>query len=258
MEIIRTYVPNSLANYNHLVYCPTTQQAAAIDPFDADHIVDIAKQHSLNISQIWLTHEHGDHIRGLTALRDLTGAQTCAPMTCNGLFESDIWLEDAQEIRLGEETVTHYLTPGHTPGHGVFLYQHPTDSERDFLVCADTLFNAGVGNTRSGNVNELYQTVNRLKSLLRPQTQLFPGHDYICTNLKFVLNHFPNCDPARTTLDTVDEQTPDTRSVMRLSDEYRYNPFLSLQADWIEQHDDFAHLTQKERFFELRSRRDQW
>lgn len=257
MEIIRTYVPKSLANYNHLVYCPATQQAAAIDPFDAQHLKQVADRNNLTITQIWLTHEHGDHIRGLASLKEMTDASSYAPMTCSGLFEADYWLEDAQTLTLGDGQLSHYLTPGHTPGHGVFHFQGNAEHQ-SFLVCADTLFNAGVGNTRSGNVETLYQTVLRLKALVSPETQLFTGHDYICTNLKFVLTHFPDCDAARALLEQVSAQTPDTRSIMHLVDELHYNPFLNPGAPWVTANPDFAPLSEKERFIELRSRRDQW
>lgn len=258
MEIIRTYVPDSLANYNHLVYCPTTRQAAAVDPFDAGHLVQLARKHELNITQIWITHEHGDHIRDLSKLKAMTGATVYAPMTCSGLFDADVWLEDEQWVAIGESQLQHLLTPGHTPGHGVFIYQNPNVPTTDFIVCADTLFNAGVGNTRSGNVEHLYNTIKRLNQRLSADTRLFPGHDYLPTNLKFVLHHFPDCQAASETLTRVAQQSPDERSVQRIRDEHQFNPFLSLNADWVVNQPDFTDLTARQRFLELRARRDQW
>lgn len=258
MDVIRTYVPDSFANYNHLVFCPTTRQAAAVDPFDAHHLQKVASEHRLTITQIWITHEHGDHIRDLPKLKAMTDAEVYAPMTCSGLFEADVWLEDNQAVKIGLGEVRHWLTPGHTPGHGVFIRQDAEQPETDFIICADTLFNAGIGNTRSGNVEELYETIERLQGQLSDSTRLFPGHDYIETNLNFTLHHFPEAETARKVLDSVSQQTPDTRSIMRLADERQYNPFLCLDADWLSGQDDFAELSRKQRFLEIRSRRDQW
>ncbi len=258
MQIIRTFVPNSLQNYNHLAVCPATKSAAAVDPFDAQHLLDVAKRNQLNIAQIWITHEHGDHIRDLNKLKALTGATVYAPRTCQGMFSADVWLDNDEPVHLGQQTVKHWLTPGHTPGHAVYVYQSEDNPEADFIICGDTLFNAGVGNTYAGDTSQLYKTVSNIIPRLSKTTQLFPGHDYLETNLKFVLNHFPECQSAHQTLDKISRQTPDTRSIMTLAEELQYNPFLALQAQWLKKHTAFKELDDQKTFVALRQLRDQW
>ncbi|MEJ2042933.1 MAG: hydroxyacylglutathione hydrolase C-terminal domain-containing protein [Reinekea sp.] len=258
MQIIRTFVPDSLQNYNHLVVCPDTQQAAAVDPFDAKHLLSIAEEQGLTVSQIWITHEHGDHIKDLTELKALTGADVYAPAACQGRFEADVWLQDNVEVNLGHGALRHWLSPGHTPGHGIFLYQSTTRPEDDFIVCGDIFFNAGVGNTYSGDTLQLFKTIYRLLPRISLTTRFFPGHDYLVTNLQFVLHHFPQCTAAQRALDEVIEQTPDQRNIKTLADELKYNPFLALNAPWLTSNEKFDDLNNEQAFLELRKLRNQW
>ena len=257
MNIIRTFVPESQENYNHLAYCPITMHAAAVDPYDAEHLMNLAAKHHLSISQIWITHEHGDHIREVAKLKALTNATVYAPQTCSGKFLADRWLKNKAELSLGKSTITQYLTPGHTPGHGIYLYSS-TKAHKSFVVCADTLFNAGVGNVYSGDVNELYNTIQALHRLIQDDTRLYPGHDYMLNNLKFVLHHFPSCEAADTLLSTIVNQNHDTRQVQCFGNEKLYNPFLALNADWLVNHPALQSKTERERFITIREWRNNW
>jgi glyoxylase-like metal-dependent hydrolase (beta-lactamase superfamily II) len=52
----------------------------------------------------------------------------------------DHWLDDGDQIQLGETTLHFISTPGHTPGQGCYYDDH------DILV-GDTLFAGSVGRT---------------------------------------------------------------------------------------------------------------
>jgi hydroxyacylglutathione hydrolase len=261
MQILRTHVPKSANNYNHLVYCPQTRVAAAIDPFSAEHLLALAKAHNLVIQQIWVTHEHHDHIRHVDKLKELTGAPVFAPTSCHGKLDADHWLDDEQQLTLGQHQITHLLTPGHTPGHGVYIYTDTDQSDNDFILSGDTLFNAGVGNVNSGDASMLFQTVMRLAARLTPMSSLYSGHDYLVTNLNFTLHHWPENISAQQTLLRVEPQTPDQRSIQRWQDECRYNLFLNLDSDRVKQLTDIQDAggnSSQQRFIALRRLRDQW
>jgi len=258
MNVIRTFVPGSFENYNHLVYCRETREAAAIDPFDAHHIVKCAQENNLKITQIWITHEHGDHIRQLSELKTLTNTPVYAPNTCKGHFESDNWLADGEQFQLGNENLKHFLTPGHIPGHGIYVYENSLQPELNFAICGDNLFNAGIGNTRSGNTETLYITISRFHELMTPSTRIYTGHDYFVTNLKFTLNHCPNFELAKRKLDKVITETPDTRTVATWEEELSYNLFLRLDSQEVRQATGITVKDNKARFIKLRQLRDNW
>lgn len=257
MLVLRTFVPNSAENYNHLVYCPETRQAAAVDPFDGVWLAQKAEQHGLSIKAIWITHEHGDHIRDIDKMVQLSSAPVYAPESCRKTVPADHYLADNVTLSLGHGNVVFRITPGHTPGHGVYFYSG-SKQYKPFVICADTLFNAGVGNVISGDVYQLYQTVNSLKQTLSNDTVLYPGHDYLCNNLRFVLHYFPNHLAASQTLAKAEVQSHDSRLTTTMAEELTFNPFLALSAPWVANHPDLAALSEEERFVQLRQWRNQW
>ena len=118
-------------------------------------------------------------------------------------------------------------TPGHTMCH-VCLCAH---GERPALFSGDTLFNAGAGNCHNGgNVELLYQSFVEQLARLPDDTEIYPGHDYIENNLRFTLDREPDNAFARTRLDSVSGQDPETAAVTTLAEEKRFNTFLRLQS----------------------------
>lgn len=258
MNVLRTFVPHSMDNYNHLVVCPTSKTAAAVDPFNAEQLINLAQQQGLAIKHIWITHEHGDHIREVDKLKELTQATVYAPAPCKGLLNADVWLNHNQLVQLGEDSVRFWLTPGHIQGHGVY-YGTPANKEYPaFVIAGDTLFNAGVGNVKAGNANQLFESTQFLNHALAANTELYTGHDYSITNLKFVLSHFPDNAQAKSSLAQAQKETPSTRSVKTMAQERTYNPFLATDQPWVAEHPKLANLSEQQRFVALRAWRDQW
>lgn len=257
MQILRTYVPDSFQNYNHLVVCESQHQAAAVDPYDADHLLQLAKQQNLSISAIWITHEHGDHIRHLEQLKAATDARVYAPAGCAGKLAADVWLNDGDTLSVGNEQATFWFTPGHTPAHGIYFI----DQAEPALICGDTLFNAGVGNTRSGNTDVLYESIERIRRDTPKHTRIYPGHDYLPNNLNFALSLQPDLAPALALKAEADAQTPDSRTVTTFEQELSFNLFLRLDdADLVQAlaNRDQPTGSALERFRALRALRDQW
>ncbi|WP_108125376.1 MBL fold metallo-hydrolase [Saccharospirillum mangrovi] len=257
MQILRTYVPDSFQNYNHLIVCDAQREAAAVDPYDAEHLLQLAEQQNLSISAIWITHEHGDHIRHVNELKAATGARVYAPAGCVGKLAADIWLEDGDKLSVGDEQATFWFTPGHTPAHGIYF----VDQQEPALICGDTLFNAGVGNTRSGNTDVLFESIERIRRDTPHHTRIYPGHDYLPNNLNFALSLQPELAPALALKAEADSQTPDTRTVTTFEQELSFNLFLRLDdADLEQALSERGHSTGSalERFKALRTLRDQW
>lgn len=257
MQVIRTYVPNSLQNYNHLVVCEQTGNAAAVDPFDADHLITLALEQEVTIAAIWVTHEHGDHTRHVAQLQQRTGARVYAPAPCQGLFTADVWLDDGDSVELGEETAEFWLTPGHTPGHGVFYVSQASP----VLICGDTLFNSGVGNTRSGSTDVLFQSIERIRERTHPDARIFPGHDYLPTNIAFTLSLLPNLPAALKLQEEASQRNPDTRTITTMGQEHEVNVFLRLDDPALGEvlkMKGFDTSSREDRFMALRRLRDQW
>ncbi|MQA92700.1 MAG: MBL fold metallo-hydrolase [Gemmatimonas sp.] len=79
-----------------------------------------------DIEYVIISHGHGDHVGGAAFLQQEFGARVVMAEADWDLVEAstadwpkprrDIVATDGQQIRLGDTSVTVYLTPGHTPG----------------------------------------------------------------------------------------------------------------------------------------------
>jgi hydroxyacylglutathione hydrolase len=229
MKVVRLYMNNQLRNFNYIIGCEKTGQAIAIDPLDGDAVLAAAAAEGWQIKCIINTHEHHDHIEGNPVVQAATGAPVWAsehatgkiPNVARGLVANEV-------IELGSMVFKVLPTPGHTSMHVCLL---TLSEEIPLLFSGDTLFNACAGNCfNGGNVDDMYQTFQRVLAPLPDNTVLYPGHDYMKTNLDFSLTCEPENKDAQYWQGNVKNLGPDEMPFMTLGQERLYNPFLRLKS----------------------------
>jgi hydroxyacylglutathione hydrolase len=263
MHIERLWPDTRLRNYHYLVVCENTGEALAIDPFDSQLMLDVARQHGWQITQILNTHHHQDHTAGNDAVRAATGAKILAhagaASTIGGV---DVGLADGDVIKVGNSIELECLdTPGHTMSH-VCLFAH---ASQPALFSGDTMFNAGAGNChQGGDPVALYETFASRIARLPDSTRVYAGHDYLVNNLAFTLSREPrNADATGLAAKLTDVAALDM-PVTTLGEEKLFNTFLRLQNPAIiaglREH--FPDLPQqpspREVFVALRALRNKW
>jgi hydroxyacylglutathione hydrolase len=229
MIVERIWTGNSLRNFNYLVACPDTGEALAIDPLDHDKCLATAKAKGWQITQILNTHEHHDHTGGNAAVVAATGAKVIAHHKAAGKIPGmDRGVQAGDVIKVGRHIELECLdTPGHTFCH-ICLCAH---AEQPALFSGDTLFNAGAGNVHNGgDVNALYSTFTEQLMRLPDNTRVFPGHDYMETNLKFTLAREPDNAAAKDRLAAVTGHDPAQAMVTTLKEEKEHNTFMRLSS----------------------------
>mgnify|MGYP002641139901 FL=1 len=263
MIVEQIWTANAYRNFNYLIACPETGDALAIDPLDHQKCLAVAKAKGWNITQVVNTHEHGDHTGGNKQVIAATGAKLLAHANAKGTIPGiDRGLAAGDIIKVGKTVELESLdTPGHTMSH-VCLLSH---SDIPALFCGDTLFNAGAGNCHSGgHPAELYQTFTGQLAILPNETLVYPGHDYIATNLEFTLDREPGNEAAKALLANVAGQNPDDPLVSTLATEKEVNTFFrlhnpSVMARLREAFPDLpAELDAKTVFIKLRELRNNW
>ena len=263
MIVEQIWTANAYRNFNYLIVCPETGDALAIDPLDHQKCLAVAKAKGWNITQVVNTHEHGDHTGGNKQVIAATGAKLLAHANAKGTIPGiDRALAAGDIIKVGKTVELESLdTPGHTMSH-VCLLSH---SDIPALFCGDTLFNAGAGNCHSGgHPAELYQTFTGQLAILPDETLVYPGHDYIATNLEFTLDREPDNAAAKALLANVAGQNPDDPLVSTLAIEKEVNSFFrlhnpSVMARLREAFPDLpAELNAKTVFIKLRELRNNW
>ncbi|SLM29129.1 putative Hydroxyacylglutathione hydrolase [Desulfamplus magnetovallimortis] len=228
MDIVGLLSQDSMANYSYLIV-GAENRAFCVDPWDGSSIFKVISNRGLTLEGIINTHLHFDHTRGNDSLAKLTGAE---------IFSKESLLEKGS-IDLGDGASMEFMDAnGHTMDHLVILLKE--GSEIVGFISGDVLFNCGVGNCKSGgNVDILYETVTKINSILPDEAILYPGHDYMATNLGFSMAN--GVVKAGELIDSI-EDTTCFNTTMGLERELN----LFLQADSLET------------FRTLRDKRDQW
>lgn len=177
--IFKQITVGKMANYCYIFADSETKEGFVVDPaFDADKILKIIKENSLNITNIILTHHHYDHINVTNSIKARTGATViCHPETerlVRGEANIDKLIEDGEEFSIGKEiSVKAIHTPGHAPGSICLIISNK------WLVTGDTLFvgDCGRADLPGSNPEQLFNSLQKLKTL--PGNLIVcPGHNY--------------------------------------------------------------------------------
>jgi hydroxyacylglutathione hydrolase len=215
-------VPCLSDNYAYLVV--QGRLAAVVDPSQADPVLRAIGEHSLKLTEIWLTHHHWDHVGGIEPL-----IEECPIVHVRGSrFDADNEriprqtdaLSEGDSFEFGGSAVDVLEIPGHTLGAIAFI----TEGN---LFSGDTLFIAGCGRVFEGTMEMMSQSLTKLRSL-PADTKVWCGHEYTVNNLRFAQTIEPNNSDIARALDEAMAAREAGRFTVpgRLDRELATNPFL--------------------------------
>ena len=140
------YDPTSCASY--LFGCTSLRRLAVVDPHAdlVDEYVATAAEVGSPIVAVFETHVQADHVSGLPALVERTGATAYLPAGAGVGFEH-VALDDGAVVELGNTMVTAIPTPGHAPAHHAYaVADRRRGTEEPWLVfTGDSLLIGDVG-----------------------------------------------------------------------------------------------------------------
>jgi hydroxyacylglutathione hydrolase len=196
-------------------------QAIAVDPGQAEPVLQYLAAHQLILTAIWLTHAHTDHIGGVSALTQAyPQCHVYGDHSWNGVNTA---VADGSQLNFFDHSVRIWHIPGHTADHLAYLL---TDSRQLLRVfCGDTLFSAGCGRVFTGTMAQLYHSLQRLDTL-PASTWLYPAHEYTAANLRFAQTVEPDNLAIKHALH---EAGPLPTLPVTIAHERLVNPFLRLQ-----------------------------
>jgi hydroxyacylglutathione hydrolase len=178
-------IPCLTDNYTYLLHDPDTGATAVIDVPEAAPVRHALADRGWALSDIWLTHHHGDHIDGVADLRAATGARvTGAAADAHRLPPLDVALPPEATLALGHHAVRSFPVPGHTLGHIAYVVP-------GFAFTGDSLMSGGCGRLFEGTAAQMHASLSRLAAL-PGETLVCSGHEYTASNLRFALTLEPD------------------------------------------------------------------
>ena len=177
----------------YVLGCEKTQKGVIIDPGDnARGILRVVQQEGLTVEKIINTHAHFDHVLAVNAVKAATKAPFCLhpadlpilhdvpervrlwlDSEVDAVADPDEFLEHGQEIRFGEVVLEVRFTPGHAPGHVVFV-EHTSRQ----IFGGDTLFQGSIGrfDLPFADGPTLLRSIREQLFTLADEYIVYPGH----------------------------------------------------------------------------------
>jgi hydroxyacylglutathione hydrolase len=183
--ILRPFLYEETACASYLFGCLSHSKLAVVDPHVelVDAYLEAAERAGSPIAAVFETHVQADHVSGLPALVEATGATGYLPADASVDFDH-VGLGDGDAVELGNTVVRALATPGHAPAHLAFIVaDRRRGTEEPWLVfTGDSLLVGDVGRPdlhSTGDPEPLaraqFRSISRLLEL-PDQVLVYPSH----------------------------------------------------------------------------------
>lgn len=176
-----------------VLWCERTRRAAIVDPGgDLERVLKVIELHGLTLEKILITHAHLDHAGAIAELARRYSLPIEGPHPgdqfwidqmpaqakmfgfppCEA-FAPTRWLQQGDQVTVGELEFEVRHCPGHTPGHVVFFH-----ADSRFAIVGDVLFAGSIGRTDfpRGNHADLIRSIRENLFPLGDDVTFLPGH----------------------------------------------------------------------------------
>ncbi len=238
MRIVQ--IPLLRDNYAYLIVCEKTNEAAVVDPSEAEPVLRRVEAEKVKLKAILNTHHHRDHTGGNEGLLQRLPLEVYGHRVDKeripGLTHP---LDEGAEVVIGEVKARVLFIPGHTKGHVAYLSD-------DKLFCGDTLFVAGCGRLFEGTAEQMVNSLNKLQRL-SPDTLVYCGHEYTEKNIQFAMTLEPTNEKLAAKMQRVRSLRLKGISTVpsTMAEEKETNPFLRWESREIQENlrKDFPNLS---------------
>jgi glyoxylase-like metal-dependent hydrolase (beta-lactamase superfamily II)/rhodanese-related sulfurtransferase len=175
---------DGLGCYSYLIGCPAQGTACVVDPErHVGRYLDAAQENGLEITAVFDTHLHADHITGSVELAARTGATVYVHPAVEAAYAHEA-LREGQHFRFGAAELEAIDTPGHTANSVSFaVTDHGRSPDAFALLTGDLLFVGDVGrpdlageDLLEAQVRDLYDSLYTKLSRFPDWTEVYPAH----------------------------------------------------------------------------------
>ncbi|HEV3378256.1 MAG TPA: MBL fold metallo-hydrolase [Thermoleophilaceae bacterium] len=183
----RQLLNDETACASYLFGCKTKSKFAIVDPHVdlVDDYVELADTQGIPITAVFETHVQADHVSGLPAVVERTGATAYLPAGAEVDFEH-VALGDGEVVELGNTVVEAVATPGHAAAHHAYLVTDLTRGGEPWMVLTgDALLVGDAGRpdlhahgeqTAEEMAGQLYRSLMERLLELPDHLLLYPAH----------------------------------------------------------------------------------
>lgn len=246
-------IPCLTDNYAFLLHDPSSGATAAIDVPDSAPIEAALQERGWQLSSIWITHHHPDHIGGVDTLQAATGAQVIgAAADTHRLPKLDASVAEGDTVALGSLKAEIIDVSGHTEGHIAFYVPQALA-----VFTGDSLMALGCGRLFEGTPAQMWASLGKLASL-PGDLRVCSGHEYTAANARFALTVEPgNADLLARSAEIDAARAAGQATVpSSLDTERATNPFLRAHLSEVKTAIDMQDASDIDVFAEIRRRKD--
>lgn len=192
---IQTFVFNPFMENTYILY-DETKEAVIVDPgcyedVEQRELIDFIEDMELKVVGLINTHCHVDHVFGNAMIKKkynvglrihkedeatLRSVEVYAPaygFTNYHKAEADSFFEEGDQITFGDSVLDILFTPGHAPGHVVFV-----NKDQKTCIGGDVLFDGSIGRTDlpGGDFDILIKSIHEKLFTLEDDVTVYPGH----------------------------------------------------------------------------------
>jgi hydroxyacylglutathione hydrolase len=176
----RQLLNDETACASYLFGCKTKSRFAVVDPHVdlVEDYIALAEAQGIPIVAVFETHVQADHVSGLPALVDRTGATAYLPANAGVEFEY-VALADGDVVELGNTIVEAVATPGHAAAHHAYLVTDLTRGDEPWMVLSgDALLvgDAGRPDLHAHGEESVEAMAGRLHRSLTERLLALPDH----------------------------------------------------------------------------------
>ncbi|KAI8323720.1 hydroxyacylglutathione hydrolase [Martensiomyces pterosporus] len=177
-------VPCLSDNYAYVLVDEKAKQVFVIDPVEPSKVLPVVKSTGLDFKTVLTTHHHADHSGGNNKItREVPGLEVYGgDSRVPGMTKQ---LKDGDTFELGSLRVRAIQTFGHTTSSICYFIE---DGDQRVAFTGDTLFVAGCGRLFEGTPAEMYESLNIKLAALPGDTEVYAGHEYTNSNIRFALS----------------------------------------------------------------------
>ena len=252
----QTYLfPCLTDNFGVLIHDAETGATASIDAPEAAAVEAALAKTGWRLTDILVTHHHGDHTAGIPVLKQRYRCRVVAPRNeAQRIALVDQTVGEGDTVQVGALAGRVIDTPGHTAGH--ISYFLPADK---LAFVGDTLFSIGCGRVIEGTPQMMWQSLVKLRDL-PDDTRFYCGHEYTAANIRFAKTIEPDNAALAARAEEVDRLTAAGKPTIpaTIGAEKAENPFLRADVPEVAQSVGLAGSPAWKVFAEIRARKNRF